>query len=166
MDFWTTRGNEKAAPVTPVTTTPQLQSSKNLVDEAVKEAESFKFKCLEVGKKVGNLCQMLHAAVRLSTSTSAGISFYDCPLRRIATEVSKNLQKSLALLKKCKRRSITCGALKIPLPILFYHCYSILRQKENNINQKTNTAFPSPKWLLITRIPKSVGPRTDREIMG
>ncbi|KAL2501290.1 uncharacterized protein Fot_35138 [Forsythia ovata] len=113
------------------------------VDEAVKEAESFKFKCLEVGKKVGNLCQMLHAAVRLSTSTSAGISFYDCPLRRIATEVSKNLQKSLALLKKCKRRS-----------------------KENNINQKTNTAFPSPKWLLITRIPKSVGPRTDREIMG
>ncbi|KAL2547131.1 armadillo repeat only 4 [Forsythia ovata] len=76
------------------------------VDEAVKEAESFKFECLEVGKKVGNLCQMLRAAVRLSTSTTAGISFYDRPLRRIAAEVSKNLEKSLALLKKCKRRSV------------------------------------------------------------
>ncbi|KAL2478793.1 uncharacterized protein Fot_47807 [Forsythia ovata] len=49
------------------------------VDEAVNEAESFKFECLKVGKKVGNLCQMLRAAVRLSTSTTAGISFYDCP---------------------------------------------------------------------------------------
>ncbi|KAL2502762.1 uncharacterized protein Fot_36610 [Forsythia ovata] len=76
------------------------------VDEAVKEAESFKFKCLEVGKKVGNLCQMLRAALRLSTSTTAGISFYNCPIRCIAAEVSKNLEKSLALLKKCKRRSV------------------------------------------------------------
>ncbi|KAL2521875.1 uncharacterized protein Fot_25798 [Forsythia ovata] len=76
------------------------------VDEAVKEAESFKFECLEVGKKVGNLCQMLHTAVRLSTSTTAGIFFYDCPLHRITAEVSKNLEKSLALLKECKRRSV------------------------------------------------------------
>ncbi|CAA3020310.1 uncharacterized protein LOC111398828 [Olea europaea var. sylvestris] len=76
------------------------------VDEAVKEAESFKLECLEVGKKVGNLCQMLRAAVRLSTSTSVGFYFYDRPLRRIAADVSKNLEKSLALLKKCKRRSV------------------------------------------------------------
>ncbi|KAL2559352.1 armadillo repeat only 4 [Forsythia ovata] len=76
------------------------------VDEAVKEVDSFKFECLEVGKKVGNLCQMLCAAVCLCTFTTAGISFYDCPFRRIATEVSKNLEKSLALLKKCKRRSV------------------------------------------------------------
>ncbi|CAI9756302.1 unnamed protein product [Fraxinus pennsylvanica] len=76
------------------------------VDEAVKEAESFKFECMEVGKKVGNLCQMLRAAVRLSTSSTTGVSFYDRPLRRIAAEVSKNLEKSLALLKKCKRRSV------------------------------------------------------------
>ncbi|KAL2537681.1 armadillo repeat only 4 [Forsythia ovata] len=69
------------------------------VDEVVKEAESFKFECLEVGKKVGNLCQMLRAAVRLSTSTTAAISFYDCPLRCIAIEVSKNLEKSLAFLR-------------------------------------------------------------------
>ncbi|KAL2457353.1 armadillo repeat only 4 [Forsythia ovata] len=78
----------------------------DMVDEAVKEAESFKFECLEVSKKVGNLCQMLRAAVRLSTSTTASISFYDCPLRRIAAEVSKNLEKLLALLNKCKRRSV------------------------------------------------------------
>ncbi|KAL2552550.1 Protein kinase domain-containing protein [Forsythia ovata] len=72
----------------------------------VKEVKSFKFECLEVGKKVGNLCQMLRTAVGLSTSTIAGISFYDYPLHRITTEVSKNLEKSLVLLKKCKRRSM------------------------------------------------------------
>ncbi|KAL2521189.1 uncharacterized protein Fot_25112 [Forsythia ovata] len=76
------------------------------VDEAIKEAKSFKFECLEVGKKVGNLCQMLQTAVRFSTSTAAGISYYDYPIRRIVAEVSKNLEKSLALLKKCKRRSV------------------------------------------------------------
>ncbi|CAI9785993.1 unnamed protein product [Fraxinus pennsylvanica] len=76
------------------------------VDEAVKEADSFKFECLEVGKKVGNLCLMLRVAVCLSTSTTPGVSFYDSPLRRIAVEVSKNLEKSLALLKKCKQWSV------------------------------------------------------------
>ncbi|CAA2933842.1 Hypothetical predicted protein [Olea europaea subsp. europaea] len=76
------------------------------VDEAVKEAESFKFECLEVGKKVGNLCRMLRVVVSLSGSTTTSVSFYDHPLTRIATEVSKNLEKSMALLKKCKRRSV------------------------------------------------------------
>ncbi|CAA3020526.1 Hypothetical predicted protein [Olea europaea subsp. europaea] len=88
------------------------------VDEAVKEAEWFKLECLEVGKKVGNLCQMLRAAVRLSTSTTTGVSFYDRPLRRIAAEVSKNLEKSLVLLKKCKRRSVLRRVFKGVLPLM------------------------------------------------
>lgn len=73
------------------------------IGEAVKEAESFKFECSEVGKQVERLCQMLRSAARLATT---GPSFYDRPLRRIAAEVSKNLEKSLTLVKKCRRRSI------------------------------------------------------------
>ncbi|KAI3452683.1 hypothetical protein Pfo_009347 [Paulownia fortunei] len=76
------------------------------ISEGVKEAESFKFECSEVGKQVERLCQMLRSAVRLATSTTAGATFYDRPLRRIAAEVSKNLEKSLTLVKKCRRRSI------------------------------------------------------------
>ncbi|KZV31454.1 hypothetical protein F511_38602 [Dorcoceras hygrometricum] len=76
------------------------------ISEAVKESESFKFECSEVGKKVERLCQMLRSAARLASSTTAVAPFYDRPLRRIATEVSKNLEKSLSLVKKCRRRSI------------------------------------------------------------
>lgn len=73
------------------------------IGEAVKESESFKFECSEVGKQVERLCQMLRSAARLAT---AGPTFYDRPLRRIAAEVSKNLERSLTLVKKCRRRSI------------------------------------------------------------
>ncbi|KAI3467572.1 hypothetical protein Pfo_024235 [Paulownia fortunei] len=76
------------------------------INEAVKEARIFKFECSEVGKQVERLCQMLRSAVRLATSTAPGATFYGRPLRRIAAEVSKNLEKSLTLVKKCRRRSI------------------------------------------------------------
>lgn len=76
------------------------------IGEAVKEAESFKFECSEVGKQVERLCQMLRSAVRLATSTTAGAAFYDRPLRRIVMDVTKHLEKSLTLVKKCRRRSI------------------------------------------------------------
>ncbi|KAL3835605.1 hypothetical protein ACJIZ3_010341 [Penstemon smallii] len=73
------------------------------INQAVKEAESFTFECSEVGKQVDRLCQMLRSAVRLATT---GAAFYDRPLRRIAAEVSKNLEKSRTLVKKCRRGSI------------------------------------------------------------
>ncbi|XP_075518384.1 uncharacterized protein LOC142552584 [Primulina tabacum] len=76
------------------------------ISEAVKESESFKFECSEVGKKVERLCQMLRSAARLASSATAGAPFYDRPLRRIAMDVSKNLEKSLTLVKKCRRRSV------------------------------------------------------------
>ncbi|KAG8366077.1 hypothetical protein BUALT_Bualt17G0038400 [Buddleja alternifolia] len=76
------------------------------INEAVKEAGSFKFECSEVGKQVDRLCQMLRSAARLATSSAAGATFYDRPLRRIAAEVLKNLDKTLTLVKKCRRRSI------------------------------------------------------------
>ncbi|KAL2552526.1 transcription termination factor MTERF8 [Forsythia ovata] len=128
------------------------------VDEDVKEAKSFKFECLEVGKKVGNLCQMLRAAVRLSTSTIAGISFYDCPLRRITTGVSKNLEKSLALLKKCKRRSsckckyntLDSEAAISPSKLKPFSSEDKAAEKVNGISYMINDCGLSPEIAIST----------------
>lgn len=75
------------------------------INEAVKEAEIFKSDCSDVGKQVERLCQMLRSAVRLATSPSPGAAFYVRPIRRIASDVTKNLEKSLTLVKKCRRRN-------------------------------------------------------------
>ncbi|KAK6160213.1 hypothetical protein DH2020_003594 [Rehmannia glutinosa] len=75
------------------------------INQAVKEAEIFKFGCSEVGEKVESLCQMLRSAARLATSSPCA-TFYDRPLRRVAAEVSKNLEKSVTVVRKCRRRSI------------------------------------------------------------
>lgn len=73
------------------------------VRSAVEEAESFKLECSEVGKQVERLSQNLRSAVRLATSNS---SLYERPIRRILSEVSKNLNRALTLVRKCKRRSV------------------------------------------------------------
>ncbi|KAK4399689.1 hypothetical protein Sango_1075000 [Sesamum angolense] len=107
------------------------------ISEAVKEAESFKFECSEVGKQVERLCQMLRSAVRLATSTTAGATFYDRPLRRIAAEVSKNLEKSLTLVKKCRRRSMLRRVVTIVSAADFRKLFALL-----------DSSVADMKWVL------------------
>ncbi|EPS71836.1 hypothetical protein M569_02913 [Genlisea aurea] len=76
------------------------------ITQAVMEADSFKLECSEVGKQVERVCQMLRSAVRMATTPTAGVTFYDRPLRRIAAEVSKTLEKVLIQVKKCRRGNI------------------------------------------------------------
>ncbi|KAK7407226.1 hypothetical protein VNO78_08952 [Psophocarpus tetragonolobus] len=77
------------------------------VRSAVDEADSFKLECSEVGKQVDRLLQMLRSLVRLATATStAAPPLYERPIRRVASEAAKNLDRALALVRKCKRRSI------------------------------------------------------------
>ncbi|KAH7570341.1 hypothetical protein JRO89_XS05G0090400 [Xanthoceras sorbifolium] len=73
------------------------------VRAAVDDAESFKMECGEVGKQVDRLSQMLRTVVRLTTSVQ---SLYERPVRRVISEVSKNLERALTLVRKCKRQSI------------------------------------------------------------
>ncbi|KAK7252405.1 hypothetical protein RIF29_36325 [Crotalaria pallida] len=73
------------------------------VRSAVDEADSFKLECSEVGKQVDRLLQMLRNLVRFSTTASSS-PLYERPIRRIAAETSKNLDRSLALVRKCCRR--------------------------------------------------------------
>ncbi|KAK8655479.1 hypothetical protein V6N13_108054 [Hibiscus sabdariffa] len=80
------------------------------VRAAAEEAESFKLECAEVGKQVDRLSQMLRTLVRSTTSVQ---SLYERPIRRVVSEASKNLERALALVRKCKRQSILRRVVRI-----------------------------------------------------
>ncbi|KAI3988569.1 hypothetical protein MKX01_011466 [Papaver californicum] len=86
------------------------------IRDAVKETESFKVECLQVSKQVNHLSQMFRSVIRLSRNTTTTAtntntnttyhyqsSFYERPIRRIISEVSRNLEKTLTLVRKCCR---------------------------------------------------------------
>ncbi|XP_054810717.1 uncharacterized protein LOC129312138 [Prosopis cineraria] len=72
------------------------------IRKSVDEAESFKFECSEVWKQVDRLLQMLRTLVRFASTTP---SLYEVPIRRVAAECSKNLERAVTLVRKCKRQS-------------------------------------------------------------
>lgn len=72
--------------------------------KAVREAESFKLECAEVGKQVHDLSAKLRSAVRFATAKIPPP--YDRPIRRIFAEAAKNLERALALVRRCKRSGI------------------------------------------------------------
>ncbi|XAR50226.1 hypothetical protein NMG60_11004494 [Bertholletia excelsa] len=78
-----------------------------LADRVIKsaqEAESSKGDCGELAKQADRLSQKLRAAARIIAAAAPG-AVYERPLRRIAADVSKNLDRALTLTRKCRRRS-------------------------------------------------------------
>ncbi|XP_075657099.1 uncharacterized protein LOC142627185 [Castanea sativa] len=73
------------------------------VRAAVDEANWFKLECTEVGKQVDRVSQMLRTMTRFASTAQF---LYDRPIRRVTAEVSKNLERALTLVRKCKRRSV------------------------------------------------------------
>ncbi|XP_061372748.1 uncharacterized protein LOC133315187 isoform X2 [Gastrolobium bilobum] len=76
------------------------------VRSAVEVAESFKFECSEVWKQVDRLLQMIRTLVRFAATASPAQTLYERPIRRVASETAKNLERALTVVRKCKRRSI------------------------------------------------------------
>lgn len=74
------------------------------VMKGIQEAESLKQECSEVGTKVRDLSGMLRSAVRVATSKTPPP--YDRPIRRIFAEAAKNLERALALVRRCKRAGV------------------------------------------------------------
>uniref|UniRef100_A0A6N2MEQ5 DUF7792 domain-containing protein n=1 Tax=Salix viminalis TaxID=40686 RepID=A0A6N2MEQ5_SALVM len=75
-----------------------------LADRVIKsaqEAESSKQDCSDLAKQLDRLSQMLRSAVRLAISTP----LYDRPLRRIASDITKNLDRARTPVRKCKKHS-------------------------------------------------------------
>lgn len=74
------------------------------VRSAVEESKSFKLECAEIGKQVERLSQMLRALARLTTSKAPPL--YEHPIRRVAAEVARSLERALSLARKCKRQNL------------------------------------------------------------
>ncbi|KAJ6748557.1 ARMADILLO REPEAT ONLY 1 PROTEIN [Salix purpurea] len=103
-----------AAAVTSTTLPPHGVEEKTVLEElslpilladrvikSAQEAESSKQDCSDLAKQLDRLSQMLRSAVRLAISTP----LYDRPLRRIASEITKNLDRARTPVRKCKKHS-------------------------------------------------------------
>lgn len=104
------------------------------VRSAVDEAESFKSECYELGKQVDRLSQMLRSLVRFTTSAQ---SLYDRPIRRVAADVSRHLERALALARKCKHQNILRRVVTITSAADFRKIANLL-----------DTSMGDLKWLL------------------
>ncbi|KAG4159158.1 hypothetical protein ERO13_D02G159300v2 [Gossypium hirsutum] len=104
------------------------------VRAAADEAESFKVDCGEVGKLVDRLSQMLRTLVRSTTSVQA---LYERPIRRVVSEVSKNLERALTLVRKCKRQSILRRVVRITSATDFRKVLNLL-----------DASIGDMKWLM------------------
>ncbi|KAK9050919.1 hypothetical protein SSX86_027544 [Deinandra increscens subsp. villosa] len=104
------------------------------IRRAVDDSKSYKLECLEVGKLVDHLSKMLRSFVRLTNATP---SFDDRPVRRVFTEVTRNLTRALTLVRKCRRRSI------------FLHVISIVSATEfRKLFLLLDASIGDMKWLL------------------
>ncbi|KAI3720339.1 hypothetical protein L6452_21255 [Arctium lappa] len=90
-------------PIEHTLTSPILLSER--IRQAINDSNSFKLELSDVGKLVDRLSQMLRSFVRSTNSTTTP-SFYDRPVRRIFTDVSKTLTRTLTLVRKCRRRTV------------------------------------------------------------
>ncbi|KAJ9140273.1 hypothetical protein P3X46_030940 [Hevea brasiliensis] len=95
----TSREEEKSLP--DELTIPILLADR--VIKSAQEAESSKQDCSDLAKQVDRLSQMLRSTVRIASTTP---SFYDRPLRRIASDISKNIDRALTLVRKCKHSGV------------------------------------------------------------
>ncbi|XP_043725453.1 uncharacterized protein LOC122672009 [Telopea speciosissima] len=104
------------------------------IRKAVEEAESCKVECSDVGKQVERLSQMLQFAVQFATSTP---SLYDRLVRCIFSNVTKNLERALTLVCKCKHSGLLSCAVTITSVTDFRKSINLL-----------DASIDDMKWLL------------------
>lgn len=108
-----------------------------LADRIIKsaqEAESFKQECAELRKQVDRLSQMLRSCVRLATSSQ---TLYERPIRLVAADVTKNLDRALTLVRKCKHTGFLRHVFSITTNADFKKVFNLL---ESSIGDM--------RWLL------------------
>ncbi|KAI4336208.1 hypothetical protein L6164_014763 [Bauhinia variegata] len=106
-----------------------------LGDRVTQEAESSKVDCSEVAKQVERLCTMLRSTVRLASTTQ---SLYERPIRRIVADISKNIERALTLVRKCKKHS---GVLR--------QVFSITTTADfRKVSTSLESSIGDMRWLL------------------
>lgn len=125
---------EKEKLIEEVLSYPILLSER--IREAVREAQSFKSECSSVKNLAENIGLMLRSAARIATATGPG-SLYERPIRRIVADVSRNFEKAITLVRKCRRGSVLRRVTTIVSATDFRKLLSLL---ENSVADM--------KWLL------------------
>ncbi|GLT29112.1 hypothetical protein SLA2020_039980 [Shorea laevis] len=104
------------------------------VIKSAQEAESSKLDCAELARQIDRLSQMLRSFVRLS---SAAPSLYDRPVRRIAADITKTLDRALSLARKCRHG----GPLR--------HLFSITATADfRKVSNLLDSSIGDMRWLL------------------
>ncbi|KAH9624315.1 hypothetical protein KSS87_005230 [Heliosperma pusillum] len=107
------------------------------VIKAAAEAESSRVECAEIARQTDALSHKLRAAVRLTSFPAV----YDRPIRRIAAETSKNLERALTLVRKCKHSGI------------FRHVFLTITSSIADFKKVSNvleSSIADVTWLLST----------------
>ncbi|KAH7550514.1 hypothetical protein ACOSP7_024125 [Xanthoceras sorbifolium] len=108
-----------------------------LADRLIKgaqEAESSKSECGDLARQVERLSQMLRSCVRLAASTQ---TLYDRPVRRVVADVTKNLDRALTLVRKCKHN----GVLR--------HVFAITTSADfRKVSSLLESSIGDMRWLL------------------
>ncbi|XP_022738604.1 uncharacterized protein LOC111291229 [Durio zibethinus] len=127
-----------AAPQQEKTLQQQLSLPIILADRLIKsaqEAQSSRFECAELAKQVDRLSQMLRSFVRLSTTANSTV--YDRPVRRIASDITKTLERALSLTRKCRHS----GPLR--------HLFSITTTTDfRKVSNLLESSIGDTRWLL------------------
>ncbi|KAL4586963.1 hypothetical protein LXL04_011611 [Taraxacum kok-saghyz] len=130
MDF--AAGEDQQQPIEQIISVPILLSDR--IRQTVDDSKTYKLECTEVGKLVDRLSQMLRSFVRF---TNTAPSFYDRPVRRIYTDVTRNLKRALVLVRKCRRRSVFLRVVSIVSAADFRKLINLL-----------DASIGDMKWLL------------------
>ncbi|XP_041997038.1 uncharacterized protein LOC121747114 [Salvia splendens] len=91
---------EEEKPIQEVLSLPILLADR--VIKSTQEAESFKPENSDLSRHVTQLSQLLRSAARLTAATPTAL--YDRPIRRVSADVTKSLDRALALSRKCRHR--------------------------------------------------------------
>ncbi|KAL1554192.1 hypothetical protein AAHA92_14778 [Salvia divinorum] len=92
--------SEEEKPIQEVLSLPILLADR--VIKSTQEAESFKPENSDLSRHVTQLSQLLRSAARLTAATPAVL--YDRPIRRVSADLTKSLDRALALSRKCRHR--------------------------------------------------------------
>ncbi|KAK1425893.1 hypothetical protein QVD17_21255 [Tagetes erecta] len=131
MDF-AAGEDQQQQPISHILSHPIILSDQIL--HTINDSKSYKLECIDLKKLIHHLSQMLRSFVRLTTATP---SFYDRPVRRIFSDITTTLTRTLTLLRKCRRRTIFLRLLTIVTTADFKKLSTLL-----------DASIGDMKWLL------------------
>lgn len=106
------------------------------VIKSTKEAESFKLENSELARQVTQLSQLLRSAARLTTTSAA---VYDRPIRRVAVDLTKALDRVLTLARKCRHKKTN----------VLHHVLSITTTADfKKVSALLDSSLADIKWVL------------------